>query len=142
MGREVMTNPHLVFYDGECGFCDHIVQILLTLDRNEIFSFAPLQGETAARLLKELPLDAKKEDSLVLVENFRDPSRKYFILGKAGLRILWLLGGAWTLVGWISFLPAFLYDWVYRLVARNRHRWLSTTECPLPTPETRHRFLP
>lgn len=129
---------HLVFYDGACGFCDHVVQWLLKKDQKQIFLFAPLQGKTADTLLQGI----SREDSLVLVENYQTPYQKTYLFGKAAFRILWLLGGFWTLLGWISFLPPFLYDWGYRLVARNRHRFLSKEVCPLPDPKQRERFLP
>lgn len=130
---------HLLFYDGECGLCDHAVQFLLWADTDQKFVFAPLQGTTAANLLQHLP---KEIDSLVLVENFQGPDQKFYVLGKGALRICWLLGGAWKLLGSISFLPGFLYNWLYRLIARNRHLFFSTDQCILPSLENRHRFLP
>lgn len=132
--------PHLVFYDGNCGFCDHSVQVLLKLDKKEIFAFAPLQGETANQLLQALPPEDKNEDTFVLVENYQSPNRKYYILGQGALRVFWLLGGIWKLIGWISWLPPFLYNWVYRLIARNRHLFFGES-CTLPT-ENQNRFLP
>lgn len=49
-------HEHLVFYDGECGLCDRVVQTLLKVDTHERFVFAPLQGKTAEKLLQDLPL--------------------------------------------------------------------------------------
>lgn len=133
---------HLVFYDGSCGFCDQVVQVILRQDKQEIFDFAPLQGTTAKELLKDLPPEMKTADSLVLIENYKSPKRQYFILGRGALRICWDLGGWWTIPGLISWLPSCLYDWGYRLVAKNRHRIFSNGSCVIPTAETRHRFLP
>jgi predicted DCC family thiol-disulfide oxidoreductase YuxK len=132
---------HLVFYDGECGFCDQVVQLLLKADKRKKFLFAPLQGKTAARLLKELPEGMKGIDTLVLVENYQQPSQRFLILGKAAFRIMWLLGGFWSLIGWISFLPGWLYNWGYRLVARNRKRLFPVICCVIPDPNQKDRFL-
>ena len=130
---------HLVFYDGNCGFCDQIVQIILKIDKNELFIFAPLQGETAKAYLSNIPMDT---DSLVLIENYASPKRTYYLFGKAAFRILWLIGGIWSLPGAVSFLPSFLYDWGYRLVARNRGK-LFTSQCRIyPEEKRKHRFLP
>lgn len=129
---------HLVFYDGSCGFCDHAVQFVLKHDQKEDFVFAPLQGTTAKSFLKEVP----PEDSLVLIENYKSQTHSIYQLGKGAFRILWLLGGMWVLLGWIAFLPSFLYDWGYRLIARNRHRFFSKDVCPLPNPKQKDRFLP
>ena len=143
-----MPDPtkHLVFYDGTCGLCDHVVQFLLKADRHQIFLFAPLQGVTAAELLKNLPESAKEEDSLVLVENYQTENRKnkphYYIMAKAVLRICWLLGGGWFLLGWMFFLPPGLFNIIYRYVARNRKRFFKNESCLLPDPKQRARFLP
>lgn len=118
-----MKGKHLVFYDGTCGFCDQIVNFLLNQDVDELFLFAPLNGTTAARYLNQIASIVKEADSLVLIENFQTQQPIIFIYGKAALRICWLLKGKWRLIGWVSFLPPFLYDWAYRLVARNRHRF-------------------
>jgi len=134
-------SKHLVFYDGECGLCDHVVQFLLQVDKRGVFLFAPLQGKTAAERLKDIPPEMKTADSLILIENFQSPNESLSIYGKGAFRIAWLLGGPWRLVGWLSFLPAFLYDWGYRLVARNRHRFFKKEICRLPDEGARHRFL-
>lgn len=133
---------HLVFYDGECGFCDRSVQVLLKVDKDRLFAFAPLQGTTAARYLgsQKRPLDA---DSLILIENYQENTRKTYLYGKAVCRICWLLEGWWKLIGWISFLPGPLYDWIYKIVAKNRHRFFkNSSSCLLPDPGSKDRFLP
>lgn len=132
---------HLVFYDGECGLCDHIVQILLKLDTGKKFVFAPLQGKTAEKLLKNVPNEVKSADSLILVTDYQRNERQLYLYGKAAFRILWLLGGAWKLLGWFSFLPSSLYDWGYRLIARNRQRFFSQV-CYIPSETEKDRFLP
>jgi predicted DCC family thiol-disulfide oxidoreductase YuxK len=132
---------HLVFYDGSCGLCDYVVQFLLKVDKQQRFAFAPLQGQTAARYLQHLPPEMKRVDSLILVENYHS-TPKIFMLSQGALRIAWVLGGLWVLIGWLSFLPSVLFDWAYRLVARNRHRWFAQTHCVVPLAEQKDRFLP
>ena len=115
---------HLVFYDGTCGMCHQAVQFLLKHDRHGIFLFAPLQGETAALLLQKWRTVFPGADSLVLMQNYKDPKHKQiYAFGKGALRICWLLGGLWKIPGFISFLPAGLYDWVYRWIAYRRFQW-------------------
>lgn len=132
---------HLVFYDGQCGLCDRAVQQILKIDRNKIFMFAPLQGKTADKMLQTVPESVKNADSIILIENFEGPNPKIYLFGKAVFRILWLVGGWWTLIGWKFFLPSWLYDWGYRIVAKNRHRLFPQDACVLISPETRSRFL-
>ena len=71
-------NRHLVFYDGKCGLCDHAVQFILKFDHLAIFDFSPLQGETADLFLQGI----SREDSLVLVENYKSPDKKMLFLEK------------------------------------------------------------
>jgi predicted DCC family thiol-disulfide oxidoreductase YuxK len=128
---------HLLFYDGECGLCDQMAQFVLDHDKHNRFLFAPLQGETAK---EHLPPGYRTLDSLSLIQDYGSPGERFYRESKGGLRIFWLLGGWWKLIGWLSFLPSFTFDWLYRLIARNRNRVLP--ECPLPDPKRKGRFLP
>lgn len=132
--------PHIMLYDGECGLCDRAVQTLLKIDDKELFAFAPLQGPTAALLLAKFPPLPKDVDSVVLIEDFHTAHPKQYIRGKAVFRALWLEGGWWTFLGWPYFLPAWMYDWAYKIVARNRYRMVAQ-RCVLPLPSERKRFL-
>lgn len=133
---------HLVFFDGACGLCDHSVQFLLRVDRKKVFQFTRLQGETAKKLLTELPKEVMDEDSLILIENFHSNEQKVYLMGKAWLRICWLLGGWFSFIGWMSFLPSWPFDQLYRVVARNRSRFFSKESCRISNENDRERFLP
>lgn len=113
---------HLVLFDGECAFCNRSVRHLLQIDRTHCLVFAPLQGKTAQEILVGSRASLRNSDSLVLVENYRSSPRHFWIRSQAVLRIYWLIGGVWKVPGLFSFLPSFLGDFVYRFVARNRHR--------------------
>lgn len=132
---------HLIFYDGECGFCDQVVQFMLKIDKEKIFMFAPLQGKTAQENLKNLSVEFKTGESVILIENYNTDQSKMYVLGKAAFRSLWLLGGFWGLIGLINFLPSFLYDWGYKLVAKNRKRIFPNESCVIPTLEDKKRFF-
>lgn len=132
---------HLLFYDGECGFCDTVVQFVMRQDDQGQFLFAPLQGKTAAVELQSLPKELKTLDSLILIENYKTQKQKIYVLGEGAFRVLWLLGGRWAFLGWPNFLPPVLYNWGYRLVARNRQDISKKLSCPLPDPSQKKRFL-
>lgn len=131
---------HVVFFDGQCGLCDHLVQWLLRTDKKKDFLFAPLQGITAKETLSHLPDYIRNSDSMVLIENYKSKEQKIYLFGKAVFRTLWLLGGIYKALGWPFFLPAFLYDWIYWIVARNRKKIFGTID--LPTEKGEGRFLP
>lgn len=131
---------HLVFYDGECGFCDMSVQFLLNIDSAELFAFAPLQGSTAKELLSN-QLQGFEPDTLVLIENYQSKDSTTYIYAQAVFRICWLLGGWWRLIGWLCFFPPFLFNWAYRLFARHRYLF-GRNVCHLPDRADKERFLP
>ncbi len=140
MGRTedgaVVEHP-IVFYDGDCGLCDRFVRWMLRRDRRHRYRFAPLQGETARRMIR--------------VEA-RDPGLWSGVLGDhdgehrrsaATLRAVAGLGGVWRAAGLLLLVPAALRDRVYRVVARHRYRWFGRAPaCVLPGADERGRFLP
>lgn len=132
---------HLVFYDGNCGLCDRIVQFIFREDEKQLFVFAPLQGETASHYLKNLPPEVRFTDSLILIENYRSPYPRVYLLAKGGFRIAWLLGWPWTIIGWLCFLPGWFFDWAYRLVASHRHTFFPQDQCFVPPKDQKDRFL-
>jgi predicted DCC family thiol-disulfide oxidoreductase YuxK len=138
----MQQNQHLVFFDGECGICDRMVRFLIKADKYKKLQFAPLQGETAKKFLVGLPKRYRGEDTIVLLENWNKDERRFYILGKATLRIFWLLGGWWLLIGWFSFVPGVFYNWIYRIFARHRHQLFPLKECGLTEALHKDRFLP
>jgi predicted DCC family thiol-disulfide oxidoreductase YuxK len=127
---------HLVFYDGECGLCDFIVSFLLKKDKERVFLFAPLQGKTAQ---KKLTPDLIEKDTLILIENFGTDQENILLFGKAALRIAWYLGGFFTLFGILSFVKSTPFDFIYKIVARNRSKFFKN-RCTLLKNEN-DRFL-
>ena len=122
---------HIVFFDDSCGLCQRSVIFFLKRDKKKQFFFAPLSGKTAEIELKEWLKDHSQVDSIVLVEKRDDGSKKTFYYSKAILSLLWHLGGIWSVLGLLSFLPDVLLlpaDLVYRQVAKHRRDL-----CLLPT---------
>lgn len=130
---------HLVFYDGNCGFCQRSVQFLLDWDKDKRFVFAKLQGEIAKEKLADLLQREPDLDSMVLIEDYLTDPKPPRVRAQAVFRACWLLGGFWKLIGWKYLLPAWSIDWAYNFIARHRHH-LGLT-CALPSPEHAERFL-
>jgi len=127
----------IIFFDGVCNMCNRFVSLVIRADRKGVFRFAPLEGETARRLLPPLPGDPRQWSMIYLDE------RGLHEQSDASLQVYRRLGGwAWPL-SLFRFVPRWLRDPVYRLVARNRYRWFGRrAECRVPTPAERARFLP
>lgn len=135
---EETASRAIVFFDGVCGLCNSTVDFLIARDRFNRLAYAPLQGETADRLLSE---DLRQNlRTLVL----RTEEGRQYVRSAAVVRMLWRLGGVWMMLAallWVIPLP--LRDLGYRLVSTWRYRLFGQREtCRLPTPEDADRMLP
>jgi len=127
----------VILYDGECGLCNRSVKFLLARDRGQIY-YAPLQGETAAALRAKHPQIPTTLESVVLVDGER-----VFLRSKAFLHVTRYLTAPWRWFYALRWLPAFLLDLGYRLIARVRYRiWGKYDTCRLPTTDERAKLLP
>lgn len=129
-------SPPILFFDGVCGLCNRSVDFIIKRDSERKFRFAPLQGETAKA---ELPAGDLENLSTLILKTESGLYRR----SSAVVRILWLLGGVWGLLGsllWIIPLP--LRNLGYRLVSVSRYSLFGKKEsCRIPTPEERDQFL-
>lgn len=141
MKKKVKDLYHLVFFDGECPLCHRAVRFVLEADKKESFLFSPLQGETAAYELRTFKEGDPHADTLVLLQQYKTRNQKLYTEGRAVLRILWLLGGKYRFLGWMSFLPSGLFDFLYRHFAKRRHRLFNFTK-KLRKEITPERLLP
>lgn len=129
------TQP-IVFFDGVCALCNSSVDFIIREDYRRVIRYAPIQGETAARLLSEQQRAAM--DSII----FRDSRGREHTRSDAILQIGLQLGGLWKLGAIGLLIPRALRNRLYDLIARNRYRWFGKKEsCRLPTPEERELFL-
>lgn len=114
---------HLIFFDEQCPLCHRSVQHIIDIDVHQRFVFAPLKGSTAHDILIGPQESLKKANSLVLVENYQSTGRRFWVRSKAILRIYWLVGHGWRLLGIFSFFPSFIGDLFYRWLAAHRHQF-------------------
>lgn len=137
MTTENQLQKPIIFFDGVCGMCNAFVNLILKIDRQQTFLFAPLQGSTAHTLLPPLGEDAR-DWSMIYVDEagIHDQS-------DASIEVYRRLGGAWRLLSLLRYVPRFIRNPVYRVIARNRYRWFGKREaCRIPTTNERARFLP
>jgi predicted DCC family thiol-disulfide oxidoreductase YuxK len=127
----------LILYDGRCGLCNRSVRWLIDHDDGQL-RYAPLQGPTAAAARALHPAIPETLESVVLVENGRA-----YLRSKAFLHVARHLGWPWRAGYAFRFLPAFVLDPLYRVVAHYRYRWFGHyDECRLPTQTERQKLLP
>lgn len=129
---------NVVLFDGDCNLCAASVQFILRHDRRGVFHFAAFQSETGRELCQRHGLNAVHPDSVVLV-----CGNLVRLRSDAVLAIARECSGAWRWLALLRYIPRPLRDWIYGLLARNRHRWFRRpAACLLPSAELRQRFLP
>ena len=134
--RPRVTQP-IIFFDGVCAMCNRFVDLILRADRKRVFRFAPLQGETARQLLPPLSHDPLRWSMVYWDE------RGIHEQSNASLEVYRRLGGAWWLLSLARFVPRWIRNPAYSIIARNRYQWFGRREsCRLPTEEERAWFLP
>lgn len=129
-------DKYIVFYDGECGFCNHWVQWILEKDKNDKFLFASLQSEFGQKFLNERNLPNQIFDTLYLWK----PQSFYLTKYKAILKIAIEIGGIYSLAAIGKIIPDFIGNQFYSLISRNRKK-LAANQCFLPSAEQRKKFL-
>ena len=125
----------IIFYDGECGFCNLSVQFVLNHERNNDIYFSSLQSDYASVFFKSLELPNPDLSTFYFFNN-----GVLFEKSTAALKVLpnlkWYLQIA--VIGWI--VPRFLRDKLYDFFAKRRKK-LAKGFCVLPTIEQQQRFL-
>ncbi len=129
-------NKYIVFYDGECGFCNHWVQWILERDKKDNFLFSSLQSEFGQQFLNERNLPNQVFDTLYLWK----PQSFYLTKYQAILKIASELGGIYSLVSVGKIIPDFIGNRFYNLISRNRKK-LAANQCFLPNEQQRKKFL-
>ena len=159
----------VVLYDGVCGLCNRLVRFILRRDPAGLFQFASLQSALAADILARHGADAGDLDTVYVVVHRGRGAEELLARSEAAIFILMHLGAAELALGgtaeggcphrcdthtsWrMSILELVGIDAAVRsaeasqvgvwVVARNRYRIFGRYDsCPVPSEETRGRFL-
>lgn len=133
---------HLVLYDGVCGLCNRLVQVLLAVDHRAVFAFASLQSATGKTIVKSAGGDPDDLNSFYVSPNYRRLGARVLAKSEAAVFVAGELGWPWRLAGLMRIFPSGWRDCAYDLVARNRYWIFGRPErCPVPRPEFRNRFV-
>lgn len=132
MEKKRAYNP-VVFYDGDCGFCNSSVQFILN-KKKSAFYFAALQSEFAKEALGKYDIQINL-DTIYFLKNGRVYDRS-----SAALQIARGLKGLYPLLYGLYIIPKFIRDPFYNLIARYRHR-IRAGYCMLPAPEDEQYFI-
>ncbi|HRB00904.1 MAG TPA: thiol-disulfide oxidoreductase DCC family protein [Ignavibacteria bacterium] len=127
----------IILFDGVCNLCNSSVNFIIDNDHKNVFKFTSLQSEKGIDLLKKYDLLDKNIDSVILVEN-----DKAYVKSDAALKIAKTLGGKYKLFYGLIILPAFIRNFFYDIIAKNRYKWFGKKDsCRIPTLELKSKFL-
>lgn len=127
---------HIIYYDGDCGFCNKTVQWVLKKDKHQRFHFAALQSPIAQERLEKYGIKIKL-DTIIL-----ESQRHIYQKSDAILHILYIIGGGWRLISFLKVIPRPFRNSFYNLIARNRHRILpKSNHCVLLKPIQLAQFI-
>lgn len=133
----IPQNKSLILFDGVCNFCNASVNFIIDRDLNDHFRMASLQSEFGQSVLREFSKPLSDFDTLLLLHE-----GKIFEKSTAALMIASKLRFPWFLLKIFLFLPNWLRDPFYLLVARNRYRLFGTADqCRLPSEKDRHKII-
>jgi predicted DCC family thiol-disulfide oxidoreductase YuxK len=106
-------------------------------DRRKLILFSPLTSEKGKSLLLNACTVEAGSDTVVFISE-----GNCFIKSTAILKLLKVIGGGWKLFYAFIIVPAFIREFIYDIIARNRHRIFGRSQaCIIPSPETEQRFL-
>lgn len=128
----------LILFDDVCNLCNASVRYVIKRDKMNVFMFAPLQSRIGGEIISTYNIDTHKTDSILLYEHDKGISYK----STAALKIASKLGFPTNILTVFLIVPAFIRNWFYDFIARNRYKWYGKKEaCMLPTPEISAKFL-
>jgi predicted DCC family thiol-disulfide oxidoreductase YuxK len=131
------TAHAIILFDGVCNFCNGAVQFIIKRDPEGYFRFASQQSEIGQKLIHQYDLDRENNDSIFLIEDGRA-----YTHSTAAIRIARNLKGFWKAFYYFVYIPKFLRDFGYDLIAKYRYRIFGKREtCMIPRPEWKERFL-
>lgn len=129
------SSKQIVFYDGDCGFCNRSVAYVLKHDRSKSIQFAALQSAFTKNLFEKNEWDAPDLSTFYFLED-----DKLYQKSTAALRVARRFSFPRSLMrlGWI--VPRVIRDWFYDGIAKRRRR-LSKNFCMMPSQEDKLRFI-
>ncbi|MDH3242579.1 MAG: DUF393 domain-containing protein [Alphaproteobacteria bacterium] len=129
-------NP-ITFMDGDCVLCAASARLIARLDRRNEIRICRIQSDLGGAILSHYGIDPVDPESWLYLED-----GNAFTSMDGVIRLGTRMGGWGKLLIGLRILPRVLQDWLYRRVARNRHRLFGRTDiCAIPDPGLRARLM-
>jgi len=130
-----LDSRHIVFYDGDCGFCNRSVAWILKRDVTKEILFASIQSEFTTSFFENNKFDTPDLSTFYFYANHELSSKS-----NAALKVAKHFSKLWQLLAIGVIVPRFMRDYVYDVIAKRRQR-IAKGYCFIPSQEVKKRFL-
>lgn len=110
----------IIIYDGICTLCSRSITFLTKRDTKKTFEYISYNSDSAKSLLDKYHIDFASEQFIVYIRD-----NKHYRRSRAVLEIVKDLGGFWSLAYIFVLVPPFIRNYLYNIVAKNRHVWFK-----------------
>ena len=127
----------IVLFDGVCNLCNGFVKFIIKKDQQAKIKFATLQSKVAIEILQKHHFNNQELNSVIVLIN-----DKIYTKSTAAILLIKEFGGVWKFFYVFIYIPKFIRDFLYTLIAKNRYSIFGKKQtCMIPTPEIASRFL-
>lgn len=134
-------HPLLLFFDGECAFCNRWVNKVRLADRAHRMRFGAKQGRTFQQIAQTHP-EIANVDSVVLVERKADGSEKFLVRSAAIREVIKGLPEFRFFTILLAIFPTPISDIGYRIFSKLRAPLFGKWhECRVPLEEDRELYV-
>jgi predicted DCC family thiol-disulfide oxidoreductase YuxK len=134
---EAFNNKSIVFYDGDCGFCNSTISFVLKKEKKKEILFCSLQSAFAKKTFDEFDVKINLDTIFYLTDNrLLTKSSAIFEISKD-------LVFPYSIARYVSYVcPKIIADFGYSIVAKYRHKIMPLEQaCEIPDEEDRNRFI-
>ena len=111
-----------ILFDGECKFCNFWIALIQRQKSQDKFNYFPLNSQNG-KFLSEVYTIHPSIDSVIVIAK-----GKVFYKSSAAFQIARKLSGLWNLALIFWLIPKPIRDWMYDIIANNRHRIFKNRE--------------
>lgn len=129
------ADKNIVFYDGDCAFCNRSVQFILRWERKPVIYFAALQSDFAKEFFAANNCPEPDLSTFYFYSN-------YFLYSKssAAFALLYFLKFPLKIAYIFKLIPICYRDRLYDAIAKRRQK-LAKNFCVVPNKDQINRFL-
>lgn len=135
--EDIIQSHDIILFDAVCVICNGWAKFLIKYDKKIQFKLISAQSELGTALLKHYQMSTEHYTTMVVIKD-----GKLYTESTALLKVMQHLGFPFSLMNAGYFIPRFIRDFLYRLVALNRYKLFGKTDsCLIPSHENKRHFL-